>query len=754
MMFKKSKLVNILSSLLLGTVVGAAILLLVVMTSNMSVSEKPELVLITDSNEKVYDGTPLTDSGWDLRGDLAVGHKAEVEFRGTRTNVGETENTATLRIVDVLGTDVTEEYQIRYEFGMLKVTPRLLIITSDSAFKLFDETPLTAPKYEISESCDGLVIGHREVVEVTGLIIDIGKTNNTIASVKILDSEDNEVTGNYSLVLREGLLAIDDGSSESIFGDGTSNLLPSAGMEDVVIYSVWSEVSEYVYLKVQSYGDYTGAGWEAAPVYAELLENTYSAAYLTSCALEDAGLRAKTVRIKSFCNDYGLPYYFRVGSGEAQSDDTFFCGNTDDIYEIEYYGLISDMNALYTPYLSYEKAYRDFVYANYLSIDEESLAYMQALIKKEGFSADDPTIVSAVASYIQNAADYNKDYPIELESEPNVAIAFLEKYKEGVCRHYASAAVLLYRALGIPARYTVGALAEAQAGEWTDVKAASAHAWAEIYLNGIGWVMVEVTGSPDDTDAVTVKPATVRYPYDGKSHSAISVLQGFEEYELRGYTYEVEIEGSRTEIGKTDTVIKSLKIFNSAGKDVTFRFKIKTETGVLQVYREKLVMVSEDESFVYGSISETPIVGYDFSDLNEILIVRISRETDIGAGEHLNRFDVMLFDENGKDVTDEYWISRKYGVLTVEPLQITLKADDAQKAYDGEALSCDTFTVVDGELVEGHDFGFYEFSGSQRMIGVSENEIVHVSVHNEYGKNVTANYVIVLLPGQLKVTAS
>ena len=113
MMLKKSKLVNILSSLLLGAVVGAAILLLVVMTSNMSSSEKPELILITDSNEKVYDGSPLTDSGRDLRGDLAVGHKAEVEFRGTRTNVGETENAATLTIVDALGTDVTEEYQIR-----------------------------------------------------------------------------------------------------------------------------------------------------------------------------------------------------------------------------------------------------------------------------------------------------------------------------------------------------------------------------------------------------------------------------------------------------------------------------------------------------------------------------------------------------------------------------------------------------------------------------------------------------------------
>ena len=751
MMLKKSKLVNILSSLLLGAVVGAAILLLIVMTSNISFSDKPEIVLITDSNEKMYDGSPLTDSGWDLRGDLAVGHKAEVEFRGTRTDVGETENAATLTIVDALGVDVTAEYKIRYEFGMLKVTPRLLIITSDSAFKIFDDTPLTAPVYKISESCDGLVIGHREVVEVTGWIVEIGKTNNTISSAKILDAADNDVTKNYSLVLREGLLAIDDGSSGSIFGDGTSNLLPSAGMEDVVIYSVWSEVSEYVYLRVQSFGDYTGTGWEAAPVYTALLENTYSAAYLTSCALEDAGQRAKTVRIKSFCKDYGLPYYVRKGSGETQSDDTFCYGNTDDIYEVEYYGLISNTNALYTPYLSYEKAYREFVYSNYLSLDEETLAYMQTLIKKEGFSADDPDIISEVASYIQNAAFYNKEYPIELDQESNVVIAFLENYKEGVCRHYAASAVLLYRALGIPARYTVGALAVARAGEWTDVTASSAHAWVEVYLNGIGWIMVEVTGSATDTDTVTVKPATVRYPYDGKVHTASSVLQGFEEYEARGYTYEVKIEGARTEIGKTDTVITSLKIFNAVGKDVTFRFKIKTETGVLQVYREKLVMVSEDENFVYGSISETPKVAYDFSDLNEILTVRIKRNTDVSAGDHLNLFEVVLFDERGNDVTDEYWISRTYGVLAVEPLQITLKAGDAQKVYDGEILTCDTFTVEAGELINGHKFGLYELSGSQRMVGVSENEITHVSIYDKNGKNVTANYVILLMPGQLKV---
>ncbi len=752
MMLKKSKWVNILSALLLGTIAGAVILLFIVMTSNISFSAKNELVLITDSNEKVYDGMPLTDSGWNLRGELATGHSAEVVFRGTRTNIGETENAATLTITDAMGMDVTSEYEIRYEFGILKVTPRLLIITSDSAFKIFDETPLTAPGYEISDSCDGLVIGHREVVDVTGCIVEIGKTNNTISSVTVLDSEGVDVTENYRLLLREGLLAIDDGSSGSIFGDSTSNLLPSAGLEDVVIYSVWSDVTEYIYLKVQSYGDYTGSGWEAAPVYADLLDHTYSAAYLTSCALEDAGQRIKTVRIKSFCKDYGLPYYFRVGSGDAQADDTFFRGNTDDIYEIDYYGLINDTGALYTPYLSYEKAYRDFVYENYLSLDEESLSYMKALIEREGFSTDDPAIISSVAAYIQNAAVYNKNYSTKLEEESNVAIAFLEDYKEGVCRHYASAAVLLYRALGIPARYTVGALAEANAGVWTDVTASSAHAWVEVYLNGVGWVMVEVTGGPGDTESITVKPATARYAYDGKTHSAPAVLQGFEEYEAKGYTYTVQIEGSRAEIGKTETVIKSLQIFNAAGKDVTFRFKIKTETGVLQIYREKLVVTSADESFVYGSIPASPAVEYDFADLSEVLTVKITRNTDVGVGEHLNRFDVSLFDKSGKDVTDEYWISRKYGTLAVEPLQITLKADGAQKVYDGKPLTCDTFTIANGSLVDGHEFGMYELSSSQQMVGVSENEIAYVSIHDKSGKNVTANYVIILLPGKLTVT--
>ena len=59
--------------------------------------------------------------------------------------------------------------------------------------------------------------------------------------------------------------------------------------------------------------------------------------------------------------------------------------------------------------------------------------------------------------------------------------------------HFASAAVLLLRQLGIPARYVSGFTAELSADETVNVPDSAAHAWVEIYLDGFGWYPVEVT---------------------------------------------------------------------------------------------------------------------------------------------------------------------------------------------------------------------------------------------------------------------
>jgi protein-glutamine gamma-glutamyltransferase len=65
----------------------------------------------------------------------------------------------------------------------------------------------------------------------------------------------------------------------------------------------------------------------------------------------------------------------------------------------------------------------------------------------------------------------------------------------GFCGHFASAYVTLMRAAGIPARVVTGYLG----GEWNSVgdyllvRQSGAHAWAEVWIEGRGWVRVDPT---------------------------------------------------------------------------------------------------------------------------------------------------------------------------------------------------------------------------------------------------------------------
>jgi transglutaminase-like putative cysteine protease len=72
---------------------------------------------------------------------------------------------------------------------------------------------------------------------------------------------------------------------------------------------------------------------------------------------------------------------------------------------------------------------------------------------------------------------------------------FLFNSHSGFCGHYASAFVALMRAAGVPARVVTGYLG----GEWNPVggyfviRQSDAHSWAEVWLDGRGWVRVDPT---------------------------------------------------------------------------------------------------------------------------------------------------------------------------------------------------------------------------------------------------------------------
>lgn len=70
---------------------------------------------------------------------------------------------------------------------------------------------------------------------------------------------------------------------------------------------------------------------------------------------------------------------------------------------------------------------------------------------------------------------------------------FLTESKRGFCAHFATAFVLLARAEGMPARYVEGFCVPLTDSKYMAVSSHMAHAWPEIYLEGIGWIPFEPT---------------------------------------------------------------------------------------------------------------------------------------------------------------------------------------------------------------------------------------------------------------------
>lgn len=91
--------------------------------------------------------------------------------------------------------------------------------------------------------------------------------------------------------------------------------------------------------------------------------------------------------------------------------------------------------------------------------------------------------------------------------------AFLLTEQSGYCIHFAAAMVTMSRLEGIPARMAVGFTPGEQLEDGSfEVTAHDAHAWPELYLDGLGWVQFEPTpafsGPPEYTDPAGAQSAS------------------------------------------------------------------------------------------------------------------------------------------------------------------------------------------------------------------------------------------------------
>lgn len=107
--------------------------------------------------------------------------------------------------------------------------------------------------------------------------------------------------------------------------------------------------------------------------------------------------------------------------------------------------------------------------------------------------------IDVVKNFIKNMAEYNTN-PGEFNTDIDPVIYFLYYKQSGFCVHFASAAVMAFRLMEVPARYVTGYAIPVSAwykvsdGYEARVQENYGHAWAEVYNQYTeSWILVETT---------------------------------------------------------------------------------------------------------------------------------------------------------------------------------------------------------------------------------------------------------------------
>jgi transglutaminase-like putative cysteine protease len=106
--------------------------------------------------------------------------------------------------------------------------------------------------------------------------------------------------------------------------------------------------------------------------------------------------------------------------------------------------------------------------------------------------------------YFAVTGGFEYDTQVEVGDGPNAIANFLRD-KQGFCVHFSFAMAAMARSLGIPARVAVGfAPGTPQADGSVSVGLKDAHAWPELYFEGVGWTRFEPTPTRGTVPSYTI----------------------------------------------------------------------------------------------------------------------------------------------------------------------------------------------------------------------------------------------------------
>ena len=273
----------------------------------------------------------------------------------------------------------------------------------------------------------------------------------------------------------------------------------------------------------------------------------------------------------------------------------------------------------------------------------------------------------------------------------------------------------------------------------------------EVIITGIGNYTGTVTRTYEITPkAYTVTTESAKKVYDGTALTAGGKIEGI----VSGETVEFTTTGSRTDEGTSKNTY-SLKWNGSA---IQTNYKLAKESiGDLTVTPKSIIPDepdTPDDKKTGITVSNPKDSKYDGQEHREVLTVK---DTKTGKDLIANKdYTVVYSDDlvNAGTVTIKVSGLGNYsGSFTktykITKRLVTLTSATVSKTYDGQALTNTSITVSGDGFVEGEGAS-YEVTGTQTSVGNSANAFEYKL--NE--KTLASNYDITKVVGTLTITAA
>ena len=695
--------------------------------------EKHAVVVKAQSGEKTYDGTPLTVSGIlvdGVAGDTFTWNDQTFKVEGLTaskegTNVvdsGAVKVQGTAKILDAENNDVTEYFKVTTEDGSLTINKVAIVLTSNSASKVYDGKPLTESGYTITS---GAFVAGEGLASITmaGSQTVVGSTWNTITGYKLKSNTNRK---NYDIVTKSGMLTVTpvtDQITVTITGNKLGTLY-SGETQSVKGYRV-AITGSTLYKE----SDFTFNGTaEASRLHA-------GEAYMDLDPEQFANTNKNFTNVKFVVAEDGKltiqPRQITMTSADAKKP---YDGKPLTAHEVtvEGDGFVKDEDAT-------------FAYTGTQTVVGKSEnAFTYAL--KSNTSADDYVITKKYGTLEVTHRAEGQEYEITVRANSG------SKTYDGTALTVSGMKIdgfdgLTFKVDGVNETFTLSGLWASAIGtdviDSTVVRIYGDEEITDSKGNDLSdsFKVTKVDGRLDITPVeIELTANSDSKPYDGQplTNSGYKITKGA--FVGEEGLASVTVEGSQTLVGTSDNVITGHTL-----KDNTWasNYQFKYAKGTLQVTDRDAedkyqitVEANSGEKFYDGQ----PMTVEGFKTLTFFVDGQNYTVSGLTAKRSGTNFTDSGFvtvtgtptvtNADGADVTEQFVVSTTSGILNIKPRKVEITSLSADKEYDGTPLTRRSATETPFNAERGE--GFIEgegatctFTGTQTLVGKSDNAFTY-----------------------------